>query len=289
MKGLRPKHLLLALLTIIIWGINFIAVHEGLKVFPPFLLCALRFGLAALPWVFFLPKPKAPFPLIMGYGIFTFTLQFGFLFSGMHLGVAPGLSSLVLQTQVFFSMGLAAVFFGDRPGAWKIIGSLISFSGIVIVAIHIDAGSTFLGLILILLAAISWAAGNMFSKKVEAHSALALVVWGNLIALPFMVATSFFIDGPVQIMSSFRHVTWPALLAVLYIVYLSTHIGYGIWGFLLKTYPTATVVPFTLLIPVIGFLSAAIFLGEGLPSWKLLASLLVLGGLVFNLVEKKKK
>jgi O-acetylserine/cysteine efflux transporter len=285
--NLTPKHLILALIVILVWGLNFIAIYFGLKGFPPFLLCALRFGLAALPWVFILPKPKAPIKYIIGYGVFTFAMQFGFLFSGIYLGLSPGLSSLILQVQVFFSIGLAFLFFRDRPSSWKIFGSLISFVGIGIVAVHINGGATFFGLILTLLAALSWATGNMFTKKVDAKSPLALVVWGNLIAFPFMVVVSLLLEGPVLILSSLKNVSWITIGAIMYIVYISTHIGYGVWGFLLKTYPTSVVVPFTLLIPVVGFLSSALFLGEDLPAWKLIASLFIMGGMVFNLLEQK--
>jgi O-acetylserine/cysteine efflux transporter len=285
--NLSPKHLMLALITIIIWGLNFIAIYYGLKGFPPLLLSAFRFGLAAFPWVFFLPRPRAPLRFILGYGLFTFVLQFGFLFSGIYLGLSPGLSSLVLQVQVFFSIGLAALFFHDRPGAWKICGSLISFIGIGIVAAHRSDGATTMGLVLTLLAALCWAAGNMFSKKVEAESPLSLVVWGNLVAFPFMVVLSLVVEGPVLILHSIQNLSITTVIAITYITYMSTHIGYGAWGFLLNTYSTAVVVPFTLLIPVVGFLGSTMFLDEGFPFWKLIASLFVMGGLVFNLLEKQ--
>lgn len=285
--NLSPKHLLLVLSVVLIWGTNFIAVYVGLKGFPPFLLCAARFALAALPWVFILPRPKAPLKLIIGYGVFTFAMQFGFLFSGIHLGLSPGLASLILQIQVFFSIGLAFLFFKDRPGLWKIFGSLISFVGIGIVAAHLKDGGTFIGLILTLLAAFSWAVGNMFTKKVNAESPLSLVVWGNLIAFPFMIGVSLLLEGPALISNSLQNMSWATIGAIVYIVYLSTHVGYGVWGFLIKSYPTSMVVPFTLLIPVIGFLSSALFLGEELPWWKLLASLFIMGGLVFNLLENQ--
>lgn len=285
--GLTPKHLLLVLLTVFIWGTNFIAIYVGLKDIPPFLLCAIRFGLAAFPWVFILPKPDVPLRLIIGFGLLNFALQFGLLFTGIHLGLSPGLSSLVLQVQIFFSMGLAFLIFGERPGMIKIIGSLISFIGIGIVAVHVKGGTTFLGLVLTLLAALSWASGNIYTKKIDASSPLSLVVWGNLVAFPFMVVVSLLVEGPSTIMSSLQNISWPAIGAVIYIVYLSTHLGYGIWGFLLKTYSTSVVVPFTLLVPVFGFLSSAVFLGENLPLWKISASLFIMGGLVFNLLEKR--
>lgn len=286
-SGLTSKHLLLALLIVVLWGVNFIAIYLGLKELPPFLFCALRFGLSALPFVFFLPRPKAPLKHIIGFGFFNFALQFGLLFSGIYLGLSPGLASLVLQVQVFFSIGLAFLFFGEKPGFFKIAGSLISFIGIGIVGAHVGGDVTITGLILTLLAAFSWASGNMFTKKVNAESPLSLVVWGNLVAFPFMAVTSFFIDGTEVIGSSFRHISWITVGAVAYVVYLSTHVGYGLWGFLMKTYSTSAVVPFTLLIPVVGFLSSALFLGEHLTAWKLWASFFIMGGLVFNLFEKQ--
>ncbi len=285
--NLPPKHLLLVLLIVLIWGVNFVAVYIGLKTFPPFLLSALRFGLSALPWVFFMPRPKGSVKLIVYYGLFNFALQFGFIFTGIHLGISPGLASLVLQIQVFFSMGLAFLFFHDRPSPFKIAGSLISFIGIGIVGYHVDGGSTFMGLILMLLAALSWAAGNMFTKKIHSESPLALVVWGNLAAFPVMALVSYLFEGPLVIQNSLQNMSWPAIAAVCYIVYFSTHIGYGAWGFLMKSYSTSVVVPFTLLVPVVGFMSSAIYLGEEIQSWKILASLFILGGLIFGLLEKQ--
>lgn len=285
--SLTPKHLFLALLTVTVWGINFIAIYVGLKELPPFLFCAIRFGLSALPFVFFLPKPKAPLKYVIGFGVFNFALQFGLLFSGIYLGLSPGLSSLVLQIQVFFSIGLAFLFFQEKLSLLKIFGSLISFVGIGVVACNVNGDATLIGLILTLFAAFSWASGNMFTKKVNAKSPLSLVVWGNLIAFPFMAAASFFIDGTSVIVSSVQNVSWATIGAVAYVVYMSTHLGYGIWGYLLKSYSTSIVVPFTLLIPVVGFLSSAFFLGEDLTAWKLWASFFIMGGLIFNLFEKR--
>lgn len=285
--NLTPKHLFLTFVTVFVWGTNFIAIYLGLKELPPFLFCTIRFALSALPFVFFLPRPKAPLLYIIGFGLFNFALQFGLLFSGIHLGLSPGLASLVMQVQVFFSIGLAFLFFKEKPDWFKILGSLVSFAGIGIVAAHVGGDVTLVGLILTLLASLAWASGNMFTKKINAGSPLSLVVWGNLIALPFMAAASYFIDGSSAITHSLENISWTAIGAIAYVVYVSTHLGYGIWGSLIKMYPTSTVVPFTLLIPVVGFLSSALFLNEHLTDWKLWASFFIMGGLVFNLFENK--
>lgn len=287
--NLSPKHLLLILSVVLIWGTNFVAVYIGLKSFPPFLLSAIRFGLSALPWVFFIPRPKGPVMLVVYYGLFNFAIQFGFIFTGIHLGLSPGLASLVLQVQIFFSIALAYLLLQDRPSLFKIIGSLISFIGIGIVAFNLDGDSNFLGLILMLFAAFSWSVGNLFTKKINAQSPLALVVWGNMVAFPVMIIISLVFEGPIVVLSSIQNVSWAAIAAVFYIVYMSTHIGYGAWGFLIKSYSTSAVVPFTLLIPVVGFVSSAIYLGEDLTWWKLLASFFILSGLIFGLLEKQTK
>jgi O-acetylserine/cysteine efflux transporter len=286
-QALNLKNLLLILLVVIVWGMNFVFIRLGLNALPPLFLCAVRFGLAAFPLVLFLPRPKAPLKYIFAFGFFNFAMQFGLLFSGMQHGLSPGLASLVAQVQVFFSIGLSFLIFRERPSLWKCLGALISFVGIGIVASHTQGGASLLGLVLTLTGAFCWAVGNIFSKKIDARSALALVAWGSLVAFPVMIVVSLIAEGPALIGASFEKATLTTVGAVFYIVYFSTHVGYGLWGYLLNKYPTAVVAPFTLLIPVVGFLSSAYFFGEELPGWKLEASVFVIAGIAFNLLERQ--
>jgi O-acetylserine/cysteine efflux transporter len=286
---LALRYFLLASLVVAGWGFNFVFIKIGLEGMPPILLCALRFFLAAIPAVFFLPRPKAPWRLLLAYGLLTFASQFSFLFLGMKLGMPPGLASLVMQIQAFFTIGLAAFFLNDRPSLWKIIGALISFSGIVLVGANSGSEVTLIGLALTVLASFSWGAGNIFSKKIGTTPPLALVVWGSLVAFPFVALLSIAVDGPEIIQSSLRHISLAGAGAVAYIVYVSTLVCYSLWSYLLNRLPTATIAPFTLLVPVFGFLSSVLFLGESLPQWKVAASLLVILGLCFNLAEPRLK
>lgn len=50
---MTPRHTLLALLVVVIWGVNFVAIDLGLTDVPPLLFLAMRFVLVALPAVFF--------------------------------------------------------------------------------------------------------------------------------------------------------------------------------------------------------------------------------------------
>lgn len=277
-------HLILALLVVAVWGFNFVVIKVGLEDISPLLLCALRFFLAAIPAVFFVKRPEAPFKLIIAYGLIMFVLQFSFLFVGLYLGMPAGLASLVLQTHVFFTILLAILFLGEVPNRWQVIGAVVAFAGIGIVMMNLNADLTLSGFTLIIAAAIAWGFGNFVSKKIGKVNVVSLIVWGSAVALPPFCLLSLMIEGTSGIMSSFHHISWLSVLSVIYIVYASTWFGYGVWNWLLSQYPVATIAPFSLLVPVFGMMSSALVLGEELESWKIAAGLFIIAGISINLL-----
>ncbi len=281
------KHILLALSVVVIWGINFIFVKLSLDEFSPFFLCALRFLLASVPAIFFIKPPAVSFRIVALYGLVMFALQFSFLFMGMHVGMTPGMTSLIMQIQVFFSMFLAAFVLGEKPTGPQVIGSLISFSGIGLVAFHLDATIPLLGFICILLAAATWGVGNLITKKIHNVSMISLVIWGCFVASIPMLILAFIFEGPASLVYSYHHVSWTGVISVLYIVCLSTWFGYGTWNWLLSRYPVGAIIPFTLLIPVVGILSSVVILNEPFQLWKLVSGLLVISGLYINFLGSR--
>lgn len=277
------RHLLLALITVLIWGANFAAVKVALRELPPLLLCTIRFVFVAFPAVFFLRRPALAWSQLTQYGLTMFALQFGFLFLGMKLGVSAGMASLVLQFQVFVTLTLAAVVLKERILPVQIAGALFAVAGFAIVAAHTGAEVTLVGLGCVLLAALSWGYANFAAKRLGKVNPLALVVWGSLVVpIPMAVASVVF-EGPATIAKSVSHVGMLTLLSVAYVVYASTLVGYSLWSWLLARHPASTVAPFALLVPVIGMLSSAALLGEPLPAWKFEAGALVIAGLALNL------
>jgi O-acetylserine/cysteine efflux transporter len=281
------SHFLLILLVIIIWGLNFIFVKLGLEEISPLLLCSIRFFLASIPAVFFIKPPAVPFKIVASYGLVMFGLQFGFVFMGMYAGMTPGMASLIMQMQVFFSIFFAVLFLGEQPGIGQVVGALISFMGIGLVAMHFDSNVSLLGFILILAAAASWGLGNLITKKIKTTHLIAVIVWGSFVACLPMFFLSLVFEGPQSIVTSYNTVTWKGMGSLLYIVYVSTWIGYGIWNWLLGRYPVGMIVPFTLLIPVVGILSSVLILGEPFQLWKLVACLLVISGLCINILSTR--
>lgn len=283
---MQPRHILLALVVVFFWGVNFAIIKLGLRQVSPLGLGVARFVLSALPWVFFIPRPAVPIRTLALYSLLIFVLQFGLLFTGMKIGMSAGLSSLILQLQVFFTIGFSVLFLSERPTLWQLAGALLAFGGIAVVAAHVGGEVTIVGLILLVLAAASWGGGNIVSRLIALRhgqvNALALVCWGSLFAIPPLLAVALLLD-PEGLRSSVTSLDWISIGAIAYLVYISTLFGFGAWSQLLQLYPASTVAPFTLLVPVFGFLGSAVLLGEPFETWKLGASALVIAGLIVNL------
>ena len=181
------------------------------------------------------------------------------------------------------SYGMKNLQFGKYSGPW-----LLS-TGIGLVALHRDDSSMSLtGFIFsISPAAGTWGLGNVITKGIGKVNMIALVVWGSFVASIPMIYLSFLLDGLAGMSYSYHHLTWQGVASVLFIVYFSTWIGYGVWSWLLHKYTVATVVPFTLLVPIVGMLSSVVYLGEPLQSWKIWAGILVISGLGVNLLGAK--
>lgn len=285
------NHALLALIVVAIWGTNFVVIKEALATLPPFLFAALRFVLVFLPAAFFLKRPNVPWQQLAAYGILIGVGQFGFVYLSINGFIAAGLASLVVQTQVFFTIGLAMFFSGERLKFFQIVALLLAVSGIVVIMAHTDGDTTPLGLFMILIAALSWAAGNIVNR----HSAqttqnlnmLAYVVWSAAYAVPPLVVLSLLFEGVPLISNAIAHMTLGTWGAVLWQSVANSLFGYAIWGWLLARYPTATIAPLSLLVPVFGMGAAFVYLGEPLPVWKLIAAALIMGGLALNLLWPK--
>ena len=272
--------MLLALVVVAIWGSNFVAIKLSLVDLPPFLLCALRFVFVSVPLVFFIPRPELSWRQLATYGLTMFAAQFAFMFLGMKLGMPAGLASLVLQFQVFVSLALSVVLLGERVRVVQVAGALVAVAGFIIVGLHTGGEVTVAGLVCLLLAATSWGFANVTSRRLGKVNPLALVVWGGLVVPVPMLAASLIFEGPTAIAHSLTHTGLSAWLGLAYTVYLSTLVAYSMWSWLLSHYPASTVTPFTLLVPVLGMISSALYLGESLPGWKLQAAAFVISGLV---------
>ncbi|EYD78345.1 Permease of the drug/metabolite transporter (DMT) superfamily [Rubellimicrobium mesophilum DSM 19309] len=279
MARIPLSHLALALLVVAIWGTNFVVIRIGLNHLPPLLFAGLRFALAALPALGLVRRPPVGWGSLAAYGLLIGAGQFGLLFIAMDGHISPGLASLVVQMQVFFTIGLSVWWMGEGIRTFQLVALVVAASGIAVIAVNTDGTTTPLGLGLVLLAALSWAGGNVVAKASGARNLLPVVVWGSLFSFPPLLLMSLLVEGWPAIrtgLASAGAATWGALL---WQTIGNSLFGYAAWGWLLARHPAASIVPAALLVPVFGLAASALWLGEPLPVWKVASTGLVIGGL----------
>lgn len=277
---MRPREILLALFVVVAWGVNFVVIEWGLDTMPPLLLAALRFAVAALPAIF-IPRPAVPWPRFIFIGLVLFTGQFGLLFLSMKVGMPAGLASVVIQSQAFLTGPIAALVLGEKVSPRQMGGTAVAFLGLAAIATTAGGGGvTIAGMLLCLGAALCWAIGNVALRGAGKVDMFAMVTWLSIVPPLPLLALSFMFDGPQAIEQAFLHMGWVGMGAVVYIAIISTNIGYGIWAYLLKLYPAAQVAPFSLLVPIVGIVSAALLLGEQFGPVRLAGMVLVFAGLI---------
>ncbi len=278
---MRPRDILAAISVAVVWGLSFIAIKVGVGETSPLMLAALRFLFAALPCVFFIAPPAAPAWTVVLYGLLIGVGQFGVLFIAIHQGFPVGLSSLVIQAQVYFTILLAWAFLGERPRRAQIIGAAVAFLGIAIIGSERLAGASLGPFLLVVLAAVFWGSGNALAKTVGKVDMLAFTVWSSLAAPLPLILLSLAVEGKGGL-AALAHPGWRLVVSVLVLSYAGTVFGYGLWARLLAEYSAATVGPFALLVPVVGMVAAAILFGEPLRPVELFGGVLVMAGLALN-------
>ena len=282
---MSAKDMLLALCVVVAWGVNFVVIKLGLQGMPPFLLAGLRFSLVAFPAIFFVSRPAIPLRWLVVYG-----MTISFLFLAIKLGMPAGLASLVLQAQAFFTLLLGALLLAEKLRWNHIAGVLIATLGMFMLATagmegQSAAGITLTTMMLTLAAALSWGLGNITNKIILRNRkvpVMSLVVWSALVpVLPFF-ACSWLFEGEEAIVFSLTHISLQTVLALIYLAFIATIVGYAIWGNLLSRYETWRIAPLSLLVPVIGIISAAVVLGERLSAQQMLGAAVIIFGLLVN-------
>ncbi len=256
------KDQLLAVLVVVIWGTNFVVVDEGLDGVPPLLFVAMRFVVVLLPAVFLVKRPAARWQDVALVGAFMSFGQFGLLYLALAAGMPPGLASLVLQAQVLFTVLIATLSLRERPTRRQVVAIGIGAVGLAVVGFGRSATTPLVALLLTLAAALSWAIGNVLSRRIRSASGLSLTVWSAVWVPVPMFLLSLVVDGPNEVGHALTHLPATAIWATCYTAYLASLVGYGTWNLLLGRHPAAAVVPFALLVPVVGMLAAWLVQGE---------------------------
>jgi len=270
------------------WGLNFTVIRFGLDEFTPFSFATWRFVISALPIVF-IPKPAVSWATLAGIGGFMFGGQFVFLFFAMEAGLPPGLTSVLVQLQGPLTVVLAALFLREHATTGQWLGLTVAGVGVVLIARSIEGSVGVFPVLLALLSALTWAAGNLFFRSARGVSMFAVTAWACVLPpLPLALA-ALILEGPDHLLAPILAPSWKGWLSLLYTVVPVMWLGYLIWGTLLRTYPAAKVGPISLLVPCVALGFAALLVGEPIGGLRLLGVIVVLGGVGLGLLASVRR
>ena len=186
-SSLSFRDALLALAVVFVWGTNFVVIRLALNALPPLLFAALRFTSSwcrcrLLPASARNSDPCGPIWSVMALAIGLG--QFGLLFIAMNGMISPGLASLVVQMQVFFTIGLSMLRTGERLEPHQMVAFVLAHRRHGVIVAHNGRGATIAGVLLTLAAAVSWAHRQSDATEAGQVNILSYVVWASLFSLP---------------------------------------------------------------------------------------------------------
>ncbi|KKA43866.1 EamA family transporter [Salinivibrio sp. KP-1] len=280
------QSVLLALLVVLIWGVNFSVIKVGLETLPPILFSGLRFFIVALPAVFFIPRPKVKLWQLFAVGLSLGVIKFSLLFIAMQNDASAGIASLLLQSQVIFTIGLSALVLKEHVTVPQRIGLIVAFSGFGLFFVASTGSATLTGVAMIVAAGFFWAVANMVMKQMPGVNLMHFMVWVSLIPPLPLFALSYWFEThqPIALLQATPLSGW---VSIAYVGYLSTLVAFAIWGWLLNQHTSASVTPFALLIPIVGMAAASIGLGETLSMIEWVGAALIVSGLSLSVLGRR--
>jgi len=276
---------LLAISVPVLWGLGFTFSKIALNEFPPILLMSFRFTLTALTLIWFVPIPRHLLRQIFFIALISATIQYGLTFYGLKL-LDASTAALVVQLEVPFLAILGSVFLKEAVGLQRILGILISFTGVIMIAGEPRLAGNQLGIMLVASGALTWAIGQIMIRKLGSVGGFMLIAWVAAFAAPQLFLASLAIEG--NPMPAIMAASWKVWAVIAYLGLIMTAVGYGIWYHLLGRHPVNHVGPFLLLLPVVAIAASVTLLDEQLTWWLVAGGIAVIFGVGIIVFEKNK-
>ena len=258
---MRPLDAAAAAAVIVIWGSNFVVAKIGFAQFPPLLMTALRFSVAALVLAPFLKPLGRPISQIAVVSVSMGTIHFGLIYTGLS-GVEAGTAALAAQLYVPFSVILARLVFAERMNLSQAGGMVLAFAGVAILGGAGGGETSLLHLFLVVAGAFMFALGNIQVKRLGPVNPFILNGWVTMLAAPQLLVVSLVLEEGQW--AALTNADWQGWGAVLFLGLVATVAGLALWYHLLARYPVNRVVPLSLLGPVLAVVFAAAVLDEPL-------------------------
>jgi O-acetylserine/cysteine efflux transporter len=286
-EDMKQYDFLLAIFITFIWGINFSFIKLGLNSIDPFLLSGIRFLLCSFPLIFFIKRPNIPMKYIISYGLLFGVGLWGIVSLGIYFGISAGIASLVLQLSAFFTVILASIILKESIDISKKLAFIIAIFGLCLIINVTDGSVTFLGLILVLVGALSMSFTNIIVKKANSKDIFSFIIWASIFSPIPLFILAYLTHGDTVFTNFFYNLNKTAIFSILFQIYPTTLFGYWIWNNLLHKYPASSVAPMGLMVPIFGLLGSYFILNEELGFIKIVASIFIIFALIINSYGEK--
>ncbi len=285
---MKPADICIAVLVAVIWGGAFVLSRIALDELSPTLMTALRFTIGALPCLV-VPRPKVSWPVLISISFTLFLGQFLTQAYGIAHGVPVGLTSVIVQSQALFTIGLAAMLFDERPSRMQTVGIAIAATGLLMICGTVGYDFSVSAFVVLMLSPICFAVGNLLLRRAQGVPMFDLSTWLCLVAAVPLLALAVVSDGAQPTWHALSHMSLKVLICMLGIGLVSTCTAYWLWGRLLRDYTAAQVVPFALLVPFVGSAASSIVFHETFGPLRMAGMLTVVGGIAVMVLSKRRQ
>jgi len=276
------KDLLLGLAIMCLWGFNFSVIKLGADQINPILLTTLRFTFAVLPVIFFIKRPQVKLRYLVSYGVTFGVGVWGMMTSAITLGVSAGMAGVLMDLSLIASLFIGWLVLKETISVRQALGALLIMLGAGVSLSLQDGSVPVMGLVLVLIGALSWSIIGLIVKLANTSQVFAFSVWGMLFA-PLPLAVLAFITYGGEVFTDLpKQMNGSVWFSILFQAYPTTLLGYWLWNRLITQYPLSTVAPLTMLTPVFGLIGSMLFHGEVIDNTKLLACGLILIGFLIG-------
>lgn len=280
---MKPLDSLIAIAVPVLWGMGLVVAKPVIDDFPPILLMAFRFGVAAMILVPFARMPKEAVGKLAVVAFVGSTLQYGMTFNGLKL-LDAGTTALLVQVEVVFLVLIAAVWLGERLTVRKWVGMAVAFAGLLVIFGAPRLEGQALGISLVMGGALMWAIGQVMVRWIGPLGGFVTIAWVAAFAAPQLLVLSLVIEGSP--LPPLRAAGWEVWAAVAYLGIGMTALAYSCWYHVLGRYEASRVGPFLLLTPVASVIGGWLFLGEPLTLEIMSGGAVLIAGVALLVIER---
>lgn len=279
----RAQGLLLLLITIFCWGLNWPALKLVLADLPPFSarsVTALAAGIAVMAVAVAraerLLPPRGQWPRLILASLLNYTSWLGFV--AIALVWLPASTTVIITyTMPIWAACFGWPMLGERPGVRHVLGLCLGIGGVFTILGSFTSAigpHELPGAAAALGAAVLFALGSVFTKRAPVNlPPFALVGWQILIGVAPILVLAVLVERPD--FATLPRLDW---LALSYTAFIGLVLGYLCWFRALRMLPASVATGATLLVPVVGVFSSGLLLGEPLGIRQFLALGLTLSG-----------